>query len=97
MFAQIHLSSADISAEPEHTKIPTTTRRPRRLPNMATLHPHLWAWEPPPYSMDLLWLPQLQASAHALPSASSALPLYLDRLWSCFMARLRGSILRSLP
>lgn len=60
MFAQIHLSSADISAEPEHTKIPTTTRRPRRLPNMATLHPHLWAWEPPPCSVDLLWLPQLR-------------------------------------
>lgn len=98
MLAQIHLSSADLSAEPE-PETPKYHARVRQAAEDGNPAPTALGTLVPLYSKDRRGLLCLQASSHAVPSASGTLlpTLYLAKLWSSFMAQLRGPILRSLP
>lgn len=90
MLAQIHLGLAGVSTEPEHN-----TQHHTRA-SQAAGYGH--AAGTSVCARDTPGLPHLQASTHAVPSASSALPLlYLANLWSVFTAQLRSPILRRLP
>lgn len=80
MLAQLHVSLADVSTEPERN---TRHHTPAdRLLDTAMLHAHPSASQTPAHARDTLGLPHFQASTRAVPLASSALlpPLYLANL-----------------
>lgn len=96
VLVQIHVSLADVSTEPEcNTQHHTPAHR---LLDTPMLHAHPSASQTPAHARDTLGLPHSQASARAVPSASSVLlpPLYLANLWSVVAAQLRSPILRRL-